>query len=497
MLAERFAFCQTMPMDEFLTTAEALRKSGYRPMRFRPYADGKSLQVTAVWTRDGRPWRMAHDRTSDEVRQSDEQNRKEGYLPVDVAGYVAAGGDEGKPTSRFAALWALRTRPDDDARLVVASSAAELTKVQARLEDVGLLPLALHAWRQADDQLSYSGVWHTMATGTPARPPSGAVCWKRPCPAVVDRQEGPLIDLDLSAAPPPPSTKGRAAAALQAAEATLKAKPDDLNARFARASAHFQQGENQKAIDDLNVVIEKAPKFVTASQFRSIAHARLGHKDQARADLERFQKGNATERQKLYLAVIVAAELGEGTDKALETLEEALKKQPQDSMLHYDAACACALASQALAGKDQAKGRELAERAIRLLRTAIQNGYADYKHMQEDTDLDPLRETPGVCRDHEGRASGPLLCRRLDGRCSVRGDSTLWSRSRRPSPALPGTGVTGLSHGGSHGRPDFSTGTVHRRLGLAPPCDLRRDEGPTCGTSSSGGDCSPSHGEGG
>ena len=36
MLAERFAFCQTMPLDEFLTTVEALRKSGYRPVRFRP-----------------------------------------------------------------------------------------------------------------------------------------------------------------------------------------------------------------------------------------------------------------------------------------------------------------------------------------------------------------------------------------------------------------------------------------------------------------------------
>ena len=204
----------------------------------------------------------------------------------------------------------------------------------------------------------------------------------------------PLIDLDLSAAPPPPNTKERAAAALQAAEAALKAKPDDLNARFARASAYFQLGENQKAIDDLNAVIEKAPQVVVAYQFRAIAHARLGHKDEARADLERFQKGNSTESQKLYLAVIVAAELGEGTDKAFETLEAALKKQPQDSMLHYDAACAYALASQALAGKDQAKGRGCAERAIRLLRTAIQNGYADYKHMQEDADLDPLRELP-------------------------------------------------------------------------------------------------------
>ena len=139
MLTERFAFCQTMPMDEFLTTAEALRKSGYRPIRFRPFADGKTLQVAAVWTRDGRHWRLAHDQTIDEIRQTDERNRKDGYLPVDVAGYVAAGGTEGKPTARFAALWTQRTGPDDEARMVVASSVAELTKVQEQLKNAGLV----------------------------------------------------------------------------------------------------------------------------------------------------------------------------------------------------------------------------------------------------------------------------------------------------------------------------------------------------------------------
>ena len=118
MLAERFAFCQTMPLDEFFTTAEGLRPSGYRPTRFRPYAEGKTLRVAAVWTRDGRPWRMAHDQSAENVRQTDERNRKEGYLPVDVAGYLAAGGEEGKPTSRFAALWAQRTGPNDEAQHV-------------------------------------------------------------------------------------------------------------------------------------------------------------------------------------------------------------------------------------------------------------------------------------------------------------------------------------------------------------------------------------------
>ena len=409
MLAERFAFCQTLPLDEFLTTAEGLRPSGYRPTRFRPYAEGKTLRVAAVWVRDSRPWRLAHDQSADEIRQTDERNRKEGYLPVDVAGYLAAGGDEGKPTSRFAALWAQRIGPDDDARIVLAPSVAELTKVQAQLKNAGLVPLTLHAWRQADEKLSYSGVSHKTATGTSD---TANDLSEADLPNKVAQQSGSLIDLDLA---PPPSTKDRATSALQKAEADLKAKQDDfsdLMARLSRAIAYFQLGENQKAIDDLNVLIEKfeksekiekAPQDDAFYPLRAIIHARLGHKQQAKADLEQFQKGNATESEKLYLAVIVAAELGEGTDQAFEKLDAALQKQPQDARLHYDAACAYALASQPLAKKDPAKGRDRAERAIHLLQTAIQNGYANYSDMQQNADLDPIRDLPAFIETMKAR----------------------------------------------------------------------------------------------
>jgi formylglycine-generating enzyme required for sulfatase activity/tetratricopeptide (TPR) repeat protein len=394
LLTERLAFCQTMSLDEFVKVAEALRPSGYRPTRFRPYADGKSLRVAVVWTRDGRPWRLVHDLSTDEIRKTDERNRKEGYIPVDVAGFVAAGKGEDKSTSRFAALWAQRTGPDDDARMVVASSAAELTKLQGQMKGAGLVPLSLHAWRQPDDRVGYSSVWHKKATGTAGTAFFQNGLSEGALPSVIAQQAGPLIDLGVSAAPPPLSTRERAAASLQEAEAALKAKPDDVNARFARAWAHFQLGENQKSLNDINVLVEKALEVASGFKYRAIAHARLGHKDEAKADLERFQKGDNTESTKLYLAVIVAAELGEGTDQALEALEAALKGQPQDSGLHFDAACAYALASQALAGKDRAKSHDLSERAIRLLGTAIENGYDNYELMQEDTDLDPLRDLP-------------------------------------------------------------------------------------------------------
>jgi len=286
---------------------------------------------------------MALNQSADEIRQTEERNRKEGYLPVEVAGYLATDGDEAKPTSRFATLWAQRTGPDDDARMVLASSVAELTKVQEQLKNAGLVPLTLHAWRQADDKLSYSGVWPKTATETPATASSQTGLSEGSLPGVVAQQAGSLIDLDLTAAPTPPSTKDRAASALQVAEATLKAKPDDLNARLNRATAYFQLGESQKAIDDLNAVVEKAPQAIVAYKYRAVTHARLGHKQQAKADLEQFQKGKSTESTRLYLAVVVAAELGEGTDQEFEKLDAALQKQPQDAGLHYVAACAYAL----------------------------------------------------------------------------------------------------------------------------------------------------------
>src|SRR5262249_9026146 len=108
LIVERFAFCQTMPLDEFRTVAEGLQKSGYRPVRFRPYADGTTVRVAAVWTRDGRAWRMAAGLTADEVHRQDEADRQGSagrglaprYIPVDVAGYGTTE-EDGKTTDRY------------------------------------------------------------------------------------------------------------------------------------------------------------------------------------------------------------------------------------------------------------------------------------------------------------------------------------------------------------------------------------------------------------
>ena len=396
MLTEQFAFCQAMPLDEFLKVAETLRTSCYRPTRFRPYAEDKTLRVAAVWTRDGRAWRIAHAQTAEEIHQTDERNRTEGYLPCDVAGYLALAGQDDKPDSCFAALWAQKTAPDDDARMVLASSAAELAKLADQSKKAGLVPMTLHAWQRADDKLSYSCVWNKTVSGNSATAVFQNSLSEAQLPALNAQQSGSLIDLDLTAAPPTNHAKAHAALALRAAEAALKVDSSDFYARLAQASAHLQLGDSQKALSELDAVIVTLPQPNLAYQLRAIAHARLGHNDQALSDLETFERAYVSEGQKLYLAAVVAAELDQGIDAALEKLVTAVEQQPQDSELHYDAARAFSVASRAVARNDKAKSKSLAARAIGLLRRAIENGFADFNHLQEDADLDPLREQPTV-----------------------------------------------------------------------------------------------------
>ena len=122
--------------------------------------------------------------------------------------------------------------------------------------------------------------------------------------------------------------------------------------------------------------------------------ARLRHKKEALEDAAAYGKAEASESSRLYLTVVVAAELAQGLEEAFKKLESALKAGPRDSGLHYDAACAYALASRALSTTNPAKSQEEAARAIGLLQEAIRAGYSDYDHIQEDADLDPIRGVP-------------------------------------------------------------------------------------------------------
>ena len=369
LLAERFAVCQTMPLDEFLATALALRPSGYRPVRLRPYTDGAITHVAAVWTRDSRNWRLASGLTAEQVRNQDEKNRTQMFLPVDIACFVTT--TDGQSAERYAALWA--EDPGDDARLYLGVTGDELTGVEKPLTAANLIPRTLHALRSPDCRLRYSGVWG-----------------KSPSPGVMTDGYRDLFAGNYA------ENQSRFSdwvlVDVSVTEAGKRRTVDELTGA-ARARELLRLGESDKAVDDLDAVLATSSGNGDALELRAIAQARLGKKTPALADLARYQKG-APERDRLYLAAVVAAELGDGTDTAIEALEAALLKEPGDADLRNSAAAAFALASKAALRDDHAKGRALAARAVALLQEAVRDGDITFAQLDDSFAFDSLRGDP-------------------------------------------------------------------------------------------------------
>src|SRR5262249_31710807 len=148
-----------MPLEEFLAVAERLRPGGYRPTRFRPFANprrGGPVLVAAVWTRDGLEWQFAHDPAAADVAGQDAQDRARSYPPVGVSGYSEAG------RARYAVLWLKSPAQAVETQLAAGVDEAQL---QAR-----------------DTALRNQGYWRatTSVLARDEAPPLFAVLWSRP-----------------------------------------------------------------------------------------------------------------------------------------------------------------------------------------------------------------------------------------------------------------------------------------------------------------------------
>ncbi|HLN28584.1 MAG TPA: protein kinase [Gemmataceae bacterium] len=387
MLHERFAFCQNMPLAEFIKRAEELRASGYRPTRFRPYADAKGIQVAAVWTRDGQEWQMAHGLSADEIRQRDVEARKQTFHPMDVSAYQS----DGKET--YAILWVKVAANTPPAQLVVGLNEKNLGSKADALRKDGYRQATYSQMVSPDGMTRICAIWRKVPgqNAPPYRIFSGIESDYRN----ENRLGGLQVDVQVSKAGPIPSTKERYTEQLQEAEKLLQGKPNDAAARLQRALAYFNLEDNQKALADLSLVIKQLPQEVSGYQYRAIVQARLGKGKEARDDLAKFTVLSADPSTKAYADALVAAYLGD-EDQGMKRLEAAVTANAKQAGFLYDAACAYSLATEAVAKKkDQTRARSYADRAVALLKQAIAQGYSDYMHMETDSDLDPIRQHIG------------------------------------------------------------------------------------------------------
>jgi formylglycine-generating enzyme required for sulfatase activity len=152
LLAERFAFAASLPLDRFQAVARTLGKAGYRPVRVRPWRGPDRTLTAVVWHRDGRAWAWFADESAEQVRQRLEQMRQRGYVPWDVAGYLT---DPGRDPV-YASLWV--SQPGAQQGLYVGVPGREMPAALERMQQRGRAPASVQAVRLADRSVVYSGV---------------------------------------------------------------------------------------------------------------------------------------------------------------------------------------------------------------------------------------------------------------------------------------------------------------------------------------------------
>jgi formylglycine-generating enzyme required for sulfatase activity len=119
--------------------------------------------VAAVWTRDGRDWRLLQGVSADVLRQQDAELRKHGFVPVDVCGWLKPG----KPPSEvYAALWLRATGKQETHLYAGVQEARHEQDGLGPLKQKGLDPLTIHSFRGSDGTRRFSSVWGRF---TPSR----------------------------------------------------------------------------------------------------------------------------------------------------------------------------------------------------------------------------------------------------------------------------------------------------------------------------------------
>jgi serine/threonine protein kinase/formylglycine-generating enzyme required for sulfatase activity/tetratricopeptide (TPR) repeat protein len=386
LVQERFALCQGLPLKDFPGIAEELRRSGYRPINFRPYNTSKEIAVAAVWQRDGRNWDSAHDLTAEEVRARNVEMRARGLLPLDIASYLRPVEGKGQ-TAAYAVLWAARDDQTIDAQLDVGVADDEHQVAWEPPRKGDMIP------RTLADLVVDGNTFHSAVYWKPAK--LFDINYWRSNYTSASYQEflnSGYFQHDVRIHPTRKGPTGRElyTKMLHNSDAELKVNPEALVSLYRRGMSYCRLGQDQKALEDLSKYIEKNPKPLNPYRFRALANARLGKKEEAKKDLAEFLRQNRSASLRVCWDAFVTAHLGED-EAAMERVEAEIKRRPKDVLLLYDAAWVYAGISQAIARKNPDRSETYARRAIALVKEALVGGYTNYALLTSDIDLDAIR----------------------------------------------------------------------------------------------------------
>ncbi len=302
----------------------------------------------------------------------------------------------GKLVNRYAALW-LEGDAGEVARMYAGKTVDEEPEILDEFKSLELVPRTLQILDLPEGTTRTSSVWGRSSADSGAARAERALFEGGFSAIQARKSDEVLVDVTVAKTSEPRTWRERIRANLEQAQEMLRRKPGNLEALRSRARAYLRTGDAAKALADLNVVIGMGRNDAEVLLQRAIALARLARNREALDELARFERSYASDDSKLAAAAIVAAELGPGIEEPIAKLVAALEDRPGDVGLRYEAARAFAAASKA-SPKDREQAARFAERAIRLLKTAIDDGGADFARADDDPAFDAIRDDPAFAR---------------------------------------------------------------------------------------------------
>jgi formylglycine-generating enzyme required for sulfatase activity/tetratricopeptide (TPR) repeat protein len=425
MITERFSYCLDMPLAKFLELAETLRASGYRPTRVRPWnalpraagltteppspiADlqlsgaqrdtkGHSVDrspgsgapcttesatlISAIWTRDSKRWHIDPSLKPTDLPAPDAPASKDGLLLADLS-YLPRTDESSEP--QFMALWAEPANPEEQRRMLFDRTEAELRDANTAFSEKGFPSQSTISVRSdSSSQRRYSGIWSSQ----------GALSEFRPVYTGYELVHQPQWDVAVAPAEKLADPLESFRQQMAQFEQLPAKKLNEPQTRETRAVAYYQLGNLEAALIDLDFLISKEITTMQVLQYRTLTLARLGKADEAKESLTKYLATNAPPSFKLYAQILVPAWLGD-FDQASMELESAIRAVGQNHDDLYDIACAAALSSKALSGKDGAHSRQFADRTFQLLRHMSTLGYTNANQLKSNADFVSLHADP-------------------------------------------------------------------------------------------------------
>jgi TolB-like protein/tetratricopeptide (TPR) repeat protein len=173
----------------------------------------------------------------------------------------------------------------------------------------------------------------------------------------------------------------------QAFESAIRLDPKLFEAYYFYARDSLAQGKLEKAAASFESACRVRPEDYQSPALLSQVYTGLGRKEDAMKAkwkaldlIENHLQRNPDDVRALYLGAAGLIELGK-KEQGLEWARRALAMDPEDSMILYNVACVYSHA------------REL-DLALDCLEKSIAGGMAHMEWIENDTDLDPLRELP-------------------------------------------------------------------------------------------------------